>query len=567
MPRLGRAAVVLVFQCSLLAVAPSAGSPLRFVDITRESGVDFHHHSSAEKKHIVEAMSGGVALFDFDNDGWLDIYLVNSLTVETAGRPQLAPSRLYRNNHDGTFRDVTDRAGVALFGWGMGVSAADYDGDGHIDLYVTCLGPNRLFGNNGDGTFSEVAVQAGVADPRWSMGSTWGDYDRDGDLDLFVASYTNATLETLDQFGAQAHCQFRGIPIQCDPRVYPGAGDALFRNNGDGTFTDVSQAAGVHDPDLYYGLGAMWVDLDEDGWLDLYVANDERPCFVYRNLGNRTFSEEGILSGAAVAEEGTETGSMGVTFGDYDRDGKVDIYVTNFAYEYNHLFRQEEPFVFLDVAIPSRTADPTLHMVGWGTEFLDYDNDGWLDLVIANGHLYPQVEILPGVGQRVSAFGREVQASYRHPKLLFRNRGDGSFEDVSTKLGPALMEPRVSRGLAVGDLDNDGDLDFVVNDLDGVPMVLRNDGGNQAGNWLRVVLRGKGKNRQAIGGRVILTAQGAVQRGTVRSGSSYLSQSDIRLHFGVGGATEVSLEVLWPNGSRTRRGQVPVNAEIIIGEP
>ncbi len=557
----------LVVLICCLPIAAAFSQSLRLVDVTRESGVDFHHHSSPEKKHIVESMSGGVALFDFDGDGRLDIYLVNSLTVQTADQPHLAPSRLYRNQGDGTFRDVTASAGVGLHAWGMGVSVADYDGDGDIDLYVTCLGPNRLFRNNGDGTFTDVAAEAGVADRRWSVGSTWGDYDRDGDLDLFVSNYTNATLETLDQFGEQAHCRFRGIPIQCDPRVYPGAGDALFRNNGDGTFSDVARTAGVDDPDLYYGLGAMWVDLDEDGWLDLYVANDERPCFVYRNLRNGRFSEEGILSGAAVAEEGTETGSMGVTFGDYDRDGRIDIYVTNFAYEYNHLFRQEEPFVFLDMAIPSRTAEQTLHMVGWGTEFFDYDNDGWLDLIVANGHLYPQVEILPGVGQRVSAFGQEVQASYRHPKLLFRNRGDGTFDDVTARFGVALMEPRVSRGLAVGDLDNDGDLDVVVNDLDGAPMVLRNDGGNQAGNWLRVVLRGQAKNRQAIGARVILTAQGGVQRGTVRSGSSYLSQSDTRLHFGLGAATEALLEVLWPDGSRSRRGPVAANTEVVIDQP
>jgi enediyne biosynthesis protein E4 len=498
------------FQASLCSLAglvsiflmldlPLKGETIRFVDITESSGIDFFHHSSPEKKHIVEAMSGGVALFDFDNDGWLDIFFVNSLTVETAGAPERAPSGLYRNNRDGTFTDVTDKAGVALNGWGMGTVVADYNGDGWLDLYVTCLGPNKLYRNNGDGTFTEVGAAAGVDDRRWSTGATFGDYDRDGDLDLFVANYTDATLENLDRFGEKAHCNYRGIPIQCDPRVYDGAGDSLYRNNGDGIFTEVSREAGVSDPDRYYGLGATWVDVDEDGWPDLYVANDERPCFLYRNLGNGHFQDEGFLSGAAVAEEGTETGSMGIALGDYDRDGRLDIYVTNFAYEYNSLYRQDSEFLFIDMSIASRTGDASVNLVGWGTEFFDYNNDGWLDLIAANGHLYPQVEELPGVGQRITAFGLAVQAGYRQPKSLFRNRGDGTFSNASEEVGAALTEPRVSRGLAVGDLDNDGDLDVVVNDLDGPPMVLRNDGGNEAGNWLRIRLEGAAPNRFAVG--------------------------------------------------------------------
>ncbi|HUG42807.1 MAG TPA: CRTAC1 family protein [Acidobacteriota bacterium] len=526
-------------------------APFTFVDIRETAGIRFFHNSSPDKKYIVESMAGGVALFDYNNDGLLDIYFVNSLTVDTANRPESSRSHLYRNNGDGTFTDVTDEAGIGFPGWGMGVCVGDYDNDGWLDVYVTCLGPNRLFRNNGDGTFTEVGKDLGVDDDRWSSGCGFADFNGTGRLDLYVANYVDFKLDDLPEFGKGAFCQYRGIPVQCGPRGLPGAGNALFRNDGD-RFVDVSTEAGVHDPDGNYGLGVIWTDLNRNGFPDLFVANDARPNLLFENNGDGTFTELGFISGTAVGEDGSEQGCMGVAIGDYDRDGDLDIFISNFSDEYNVLYRQERSLVFTDVSFASRTAESSFPFVGWGTEFVDFNNNGWLDLFVANGHVYPQVDNV------------NLGTSYAQRKLLYRNNGDGTFTEAAARHGDALMQPKVSRGAAFGDLDNDGDIDIVLNDLDGFPTILRNDGGNRK-NWLRVRLEGDGPNRFGLGAWVTVQTGDFVQVAEVRSGSSYLSQNDLRQHFGLGDATMVDrVEVRWPDGKVTVRENVEINRELIV---
>ncbi len=530
----------------------SGGSNVRFVDITDRAGIQFTHTSAPEKKYIVESMSGGVALFDYDNDGFLDIYFTNSLTVDTANDAKRAHGALYHNNGDGTFTDVTVGSGLEYPGWAMGVVAADFDGDGYQDLYVTCLGPNHLYHNNGNGTFTDVTGKAGVDDPRWSTGAAFGDFDHDGNLDLFVANYVDFKLADLPQFGKGKFCQYHGVPVQCGPRGLPGAGDSLFRNNGNGTFTNVSQKAGVADPDRRFGLGVVWTDVDSDGWPDLYVANDTGPNFLYRNNRNGTFTEIGIVAGVAVSEDGQEQGSMGVAVGDYLHTGLPAIFVSNFSDEYGTLYRHDSPLEFTDVSYPANLAEFTTPYVGWGTAFFDYDNDGWTDLVVANGHVYPQVDNV------------QVGTRYRERMLLFRNERNGTFSEAAAQTGEALMVPRVSRGLAVGDIDNDGHIDLVVENLDGKPTVLRNEGGDR-NNWITIKTWGKGMNRDAVGARVKVVSGDLVEWDEVRAGGSYLSSSDLRLHYGLGQRTHVDrIEVYWPDGQVETVRDVPLNHFLVI---
>ncbi len=538
-----------------LSIAPlRAVEPVAFTDVTKESRITFSHAWSTDKKYILESMSGGVAIFDFDNDGLLDLYLVNSPTVATASDIRSARSELWRNLGNGTFSDVTNKAGVGYPGWGMGAVAADFDNDGWSDLYVTCYGPNHLYRNNHDGTFSDVTERASVGDPRWSTGAAFADYDGDGWLDLFVANYADIRLDALPEFGKGKLCEFHGTPVQCGPRGLPGSGDSLYRNRGDGTFEDVSVKAGVADPDRRFGMGAVWADFTGDGRPDLYVANDAGPNYLYRNNGNGTFSEVALQAGTALSEDGREQGSMGVAVGDYDHSGGWSIFVTNFSDEYNALYRHDRALQFTDVSFASQTAKPSIPLVGWGTHFLDYDNDGWLDLFVVNGHVYPQVE-------------RAGSASaYAHPKLLFHNNHNATFADVTSTSGAALSERAVSRGSAAGDLDNDGDLDVVINNLDGAPAVLRNDGGNRQ-NFVVVDLEGRTSNRSAIGGVVTLRAGDLVQRAEERSGDSYLSHSDPRLHFGLGMRAKAdAIEVRWPDGKTQRFADIPANTFITIVE-
>jgi len=505
-------------------------------DVTLKSGITFRHTSDPTKKYIIESMSGGVILWDYDRDGWLDIYFTNAPSVEMALKGEKSRGALYHNNHDGTFTDVTDKAGMGTPCFAMGGAVGDYDNDGWPDLYVTCLGGNVLYHNNGDGTFTDVANSAGVTDGRWSTGAAFGDYDGDGYLDLMVVNYVDLHLNALPAFGKAPNCKYRGMDVQCGPRGLKGAGDSLFHNNGNGTFTDVSKAAGVSDPNGYYGMQVVWSDFNNVGRPDAYVTNDSTPKFLYKNEGNGKFSEIGLESGTAVDEDGSEQASMGIAIGDYNHTGRPSLYVTNFSDEYSVLFRNDGNWNFTDVSYKSGVAVPSLAHVKWGTAFVDFDNDGWLDLIAVSGHVYPQVDDLP-TGPR-----------YREAKVLQMNQKDGTFCDASTQAGRAITEERVSRGLAIGDLFNDGQMDVVVNDLDGAPMVLKNHGipGN---HWVSFELAGTKSNRMAIGARLKLVAGGLTQTDEIHSGGSYLSQNDLRIHFGLGKATKIdSLEIHWPSG-------------------
>jgi hypothetical protein len=545
-PLLATLALPLLLQSQMIGTQQPAR--IQFTDITTLAGVTFKHVASPEKRYIVESMSGGVALLDYDNDGDLDIYFVNSLTVDLVKSKAKTKSDLYRNEGDGKFTDVSMKAGVSDIGWGMGVAVGDYNNDGFEDLYVTCLGPNHLLKNNGNGTFTDVTDKAGVSDPRWSTGASFVDYDHDGDLDLFVANYVDFDINNLPEFGQGRTCQYKSIPVQCGPRGLRGAGDSLYRNNGNGTFSDVSKKAGVSDENGFYGLGVISSDFDEDGLVDIFVANDSTPNFHYRNNGDGTFKEIGFNSGTAVNENGSEQGSMGVTVGDYDHDGKLDLFVTNFADEYNVLYHNDGRNSFTDLSYAAKVAAVSLPHVGWGTKFFDYDNDGWVDLFVANGHVYPQ---LP---------------SYRQPRLLHRNNRDATFTEVSAQFGAVLTENRASRGVAFGDLDNDGDVDLVIGDLDGPPQLLRNDGGN-TNNSVLIKVTGVKSNRSGIGARVKIVSGDLTQIDEVRSGDSYISQSDLRLHFGLEKRNKVDLiEVRWPSGVVDKITGADVNKIVTIKE-
>jgi hypothetical protein len=528
---------------------PGTQAPrIQFTDVTTAAGITFKHVASPDKRYIVESMSGGVALFDYDNDGDLDLYFVNSLTVDLVKSKGKTKSELYRNEGDGKFTNVSDKAGVSDIGWGMGVAVGDYNNDGFDDIYVTCLGPDHLLKNNGNGTFSDVTDKAGVNDPRWSTGASFLDYDNDGDLDLFVSNYVDFDIDSLPEFGKGQTCQYKSVPVQCGPRGLKGAGDSLFRNNGNGTFTDVTKAAGVADPMGFYGLGVVTSDFDDDGLIDIFVANDSTPNFHYRNKGNGTFEEIGFNAGTAVNENGSEQGCMGATVGDYDHDGKIDLFVTNFADEYNTLYRNDGNNTFTDLSYAAKVAAVSLPHVGWGTKFFDYDNDGWVDIFVANGHVYPQ---LP---------------NYRQPRLLHHNKHNGTFDEVSAQFGNVLTELRASRGVGFGDIDNDGDVDLVICDLDGPPQVLRNDGGN-ANNAILIKTIGVKSNRSGIGAQVKVVSGDLNQIDEVRSGDSYISQSDLRLHFGLEQRTKVDLiRVRWPSGTVDKITNVGVNRILTIKE-
>ncbi|HET7207122.1 MAG TPA: CRTAC1 family protein [Terriglobales bacterium] len=506
-------------------------------DVAEKAGIRFTHAYSPEKKYIPESMSGGVLILDYDRDGWPDIYFTNAPSLAMALKGEKARGALYHNNHDGTFTDVTDHAGIGTPCFANGGAVGDYNNDGWPDIYITCLGANVLYRNNGDGTFTDVTAKAGVGDKRNSTGAAFGDYDNDGLVDLMVTNYVDFHFDNLPGFGKIPICTYRGLDVQCGPRGLKGAGDSLYHNNGDGTFTEVSKAAGVDDPDGYYGLGVTFVDFNNAGKPDIFVANDATPNYLYKNEGNGKFSEIGLESGTAVSQDGTEQACMGVAIGDYLHNGLPSIYVTNFENEYSTLYRNNGNWQFDDVAYKSGVGLPSMPLVKWGDAFFDIDNDGWLDLIAVAGHVYPQVATLPS------------GAGYQEPGLLHLNQGDGTFCDASQQAGPALMKPRVSRGLAVADLFNDGQVDVVVEDLDGSPMILRNHGAASR-HWVSFELAGAKSNRLAIGARLKITAGGMPQTEQVRSGGSYLSQSDFRVHFGLGSSTRIdAVEIRWPSGT------------------
>jgi enediyne biosynthesis protein E4 len=514
-----------------------SGRPVpQLEDITSKTGITFKHTSDPAKKYIVESMSGGVILMDYDRDGWPDIFFTNAPTVEMAIKGTKSLGVLYHNNHDGTFTDVTAKSGLSTRCFAMGGAIGDYNNDGWPDLYVTCLGGNILYRNNGDGTFSDVTAKAGVADGRWSTGAAFGDYDGDGFADLMVTNYVDFHLDDLPAFGSASFCKYRGIDVQCGPRGLRGAGDSLFHNNGDGTFTEVSKAAGVSDPNGYYGLGVIWADFNNTGRPDIYVANDSTPKFLYKNEGNGKFKDIGLESGTAVSDDGSEQASMGIAVGDYNHTGLPSLYVTNFSDENDLLYKNEGGWNFKESSYASGVALPSLPWVKWGTSFVDIDNDGWLDLIAVTGHVYPQVDSLRSGG------------GYREPKMLHLNQKDGTFCEASDLAGKALMERHVSRGLAVGDLFNDGNMDVVIGDIDGSPMILRNPG-IPGRHWVSFELTGTKSNRLALNARIKIVAGGMTQTDEVHSGGSYLSQNDLRIHFGLANATKIEkVEIKWPSG-------------------
>ena len=517
--------------------------PVVFQDIAQKAGLSNWRHvmGTPERRFIIETVGSGVALLDYDDDGWLDIYLVNGSTYDAEnGKAPPPHAALFHNNHDGTFTDVAAKAGVGNDRWGFGVAVGDYDNDGWPDLYVTNFGNNRLYHNNHDGTFTDVAEKAGVALGNWSTGPTFGDYDGDGLLDLFVPGYVHYDFQRPPIPGtamvAFPTCEFRGLKVMCGPRGLMGEPDHLFHNNGDGTFTDASAKAGVGDKNSSYGLTAVFADFNNDGKVDLAVANDSTPNYLYVNKGNGTFEDASYASGYALNENGKETASMGIAVGDYLNNGWLDLYNTVFSDDYNPLYKNEGDANFTDVSYPSGIAEVTIPFLGWGTGFLDYDNDGWLDLLAVNGHVYP------GVDQ--SDWG----TTFAERPLLFHNLKAAKFEIIPPVKGTGLAMTLVGRGAAFGDLFNDGKTDVVINQLEGSPVLLRNVNPDHH-HWVGFKLIGAGKSpRDAVGATVYLTVGGVRQRRDVISGGSFASSNDQRLHFGLGDSSSIDqVEVHWPD--------------------
>jgi hypothetical protein len=512
--------------------------PVSFTDISRSAGLASMRVASGgekSKRYIIEANGAGVALVDYDNDGLLDAFLVNGSRLD-APDPQ-ATNRLYRNLGSGKFQDVTAAAGVAHRGWGNGVCAGDFDNDGFVDLYVTYWGPNLLLHNTGKGGFEEIAARAGVAGPgkQWSTGCTFLDYDRDGRLDLFVTTYQQFDLATAALPGKASNCEWKGVPVFCGPRGLPFGAATLYHNRGDGTFEDVTVKSKIAEAGGFYAFTAIAADLNGDGWIDIYVACDSTPSLLFRNNRDGTFSEVGTESGVAFNEHGFEQGGMGIASGDIDRDGLLDLIKTNFAGDHPNVYRNLGKGVFEDVVIKAGLGVNPQY-VGWGVGLVDLDNDGWPDVFQVNGHVYPELDTRPGPER------------YRNPRLVYRNLGAGRFEDVSDRSGAAILDTRSSRGAAFGDIDNDGDIDVLVMNMGEAPTLLRND--QRSGNhWIGLRLVGTKSPRTPIGAQVRITSGGRMQTQTLLSQSSFISQNDLRLHFGLGsGARVEGVEIRWPSG-------------------
>jgi hypothetical protein len=569
-----RRKVVLVwlFGATLLTagaklVAQNSGTPERkerdpgatrvnFVDISTRAGLTARTEAGGEKskKYIIETTGSGAAFIDYDNDGWPDIFLVNGTTLEGFPKGQEPTSHLYHNNRNGTFTDVTRKAGVALTGWGQGVCAGDYDNDGRTDLYVTFWGHSVLLRNNGDGTFTDVTKKAGLwhDDVRWETGCAFLDYDRDGRVDLFVSQYVDLDLNKTPVPGSGDNCLWKGIPVMCGPRGLKGTHSELYHNNGDGAFSDVSEKSGVAKTDAYYCFTALTGDFDNDGWPDIFVACDSTPSLLFHNNHNGTFSEIGVSAGVAFNGDGREQAGMGAYAADYDGDGSLDIIRTNFSDDTPTLYHNNGDGTFTDVTDETGLGSST-QLLGWGATFVDVDNDGWPDIFLANGHVYPEVD------------GKGFRTTFRERKALYLNQRNGRFKDISLNSGPGISTPFNSRGVATADFDGDGAVEILVNNSHDPPSLLKNLGEHQ--NWVIVKLLGTKSNRDAIGARVTVRANGHRQVQEVRSGGGYNSQSDFRLHFGLGSASKLDLlEIRWPSGLTEKIENVSTNQILTVKE-
>jgi hypothetical protein len=535
------------------------GPAISFSDISGSSGLTSANVSTPEKRYIIESMSGGAAVFDCDNDGFLDVVTVNGSSVERfkkGGDPMIT---LYRqidtaSSKTPKFENISASSGVVRKGWGMGVTAVDYDNDGNQDLFVTGFNGNALYRGTGQCKFQDVTERSGLTGSGFMTGAAWADYDRDGDLDLFVARYVVIDLNNLPVFGSSLTCSFKGIRVQCGPRGLPGESDLFFRNNGDGTFEEIAKKIGVSDEKKYFGLGAVWCDYNDDGWPDLYVADDGTPNYLYKNNKDGTFTDVSFESGTSYSGAGVEQGSMGVAWGDYDGDGKLDLFVTNFDNEHNTLYRNLGSKGFLDVSMESKLGPVSIPYVGWGTAFVDLDNDSWPDLLVVNGHVYPQIDFAQS----------STQMGFRQEMLLHRNLGNGSFEEISDAAGLRKLPLRSRRGAAFGDLNNDGLVDVVITNLGDPPTVLLNTTKN-SNQSVTVQLYQAGANRDAIGARVTLKTTRRVLVQEVEAGASYLSQNDLRLHFGLGSDEAIDkAEVRWSDGKTEEFGGFPVDRIVVI---
>jgi enediyne biosynthesis protein E4 len=540
--------------------APS-GRPFyaHFVDVASAAGLHAPviYGGAESKKYILEATGCGCAFIDYDNDGWIDIFLLSGTLL--TGDPPGATNRLYKNNRDGTFTDVTEKAGLKAVGWASGVCIGDYNNDGFEDIFCTYFGQNRLYRNNGDGTFTDVTKAAGLWNgepgndqPRWGAGCSFLDYNRDGHLDLFVSNYVRFSFEHAPVPGENVNCNWKGVPVECGPRGLPTGRHSLYRNNGDGTFTDVSKGAGIASATECYGMTVVAADLDEDGWTDIFIACDSTPSLLFMNNHDGTFREEGVLRGVALSDDGMEQAGMGVGVGDYDLDGHLDLLKTHFAEDANGLYHNDGKGNFDDLTRSSRLAVDT-RFICWGAGIVDLDNDGYPDLFLVTGNVYPEVE------------RKLPQYPNKTPRALFRNLGNRTFEELGPEAGPGVTDAHCSRGCAFGDFDNDGDLDILIVNLNEPPSLLRNDvKGKQ--NWIKVKLEGVKSNRSAIGARVLAHYGGKVQAQAVLSQSSFYSCNDSRLHFGLGGFNSVDLDIYWPNGLHEQHKGLPANQLVTLRE-